>query len=204
MIYVDDIVLYSDSVISTGPLFSSLVQNFDDLAVGSSLHDVDGWEGWFGDPNVGGLVTDAVAYSGTNSLEIAGDRDDLVPNWRIQTDGKWTLTVMQYVPTASVGTMDFGVMSAYNPGDEWLGSIITNCDTSEVSLDELEPVVLIRDQWTELKIVMDFPNDLCEFYYNGLLLGETACPSSRAVDIWPAGNAGTIVYYDDFKLEPEL
>ena len=164
---------------------------------------MDGWEGWFGDAGAGGKVTDVVAYSGSNSLEIAGGRDDLVPNWRRQSDGKWTLTVMQYVPTDSVGTMDFGVMSVYNGGTEWLGSIITNCDTSKVSLDDLEPVDLIRNQWKELKTVMDFPNDVCAFYYDGLLLGEKACPSSQAVDIWPGGNAGTIVYYDDFKFEPE-
>jgi hypothetical protein len=203
-IYVDDIVLYGDSVISTGPLFSSLVQNFDDLAVGSSLHDVDGWEGYTDDPNLSARVTDAVAYSGTNSLEIVGGRDDLLAYWREQTDGKWTLTVMQYVPTASVGTMEFGVLDVYNPGLEYLGTIIINCDTSEVSLDDMEPHVdLIRDQWTELKAVMDFPNDVCEYYYNGLLLGETACPSSRAAGFWPNNNADTIVYYDDFKFEAE-
>jgi len=112
------------------------------------------------------------------------------------------LTVMQYVPTASVGTMDFNVMSVYNPGT-WLATIYINCDTSEVSLDELEPVVLIRDQWTEMKIVMDLPNDVCEYYYDGLPLGETACPSSQAINFWPNNNAGTIVYYDDFKFEPE-
>ena len=186
-----------------------LEEDFDSLAVGSNMHDVDGWEGWWGDAQWGASVTDAVAYSGTNSLEIVGTRDDLVPNWPVLNSGVYVLTVMQYVPaTTTAGQMFFGPLSSYGASwDEmgWLGTILTNCETGKVYVDELDADTrveedLVRDQWVELKTEMDFDNNVCSFYYGDVLLGTRECPSSQGVDMWP-GDGIAAVYYDDFRFD---
>jgi hypothetical protein len=187
----------------------SLIEDFDSLSVGSNMHDVDGWEGWWGDAQWAAQVTDAVAYSGTNSLEIVGTRDDLVPNWPVVDSGVYVLTVMQYVPaTTTAGEMFFGPLSSYGTSwdeMEWLGTILTNCDTGKVYVDELDAGTrveadLLRDQWVKLEIVMYFDLNSCYFYYGDVLLGTRDCPSSQGVDIWPNDDIDA-VYYDDFRFE---
>ena len=38
-----------------------LDENFDSLGVGTNMQSVEGWEGWYGDQTVAGLVTDEQA-----------------------------------------------------------------------------------------------------------------------------------------------
>jgi len=132
----------------------SLVENFDSLAVGANMNEVDGWEGWFGDAQWGARVSDVVAYSGTNCLEIVGNRDDLVPNWPQQTSGQWTLTVMQYCPSnvAAAGKMYFGALSQYDAATEtvgWIGSVIADFGTGKAYCEEDQAVQvdLAYDTW---------------------------------------------------------
>ena len=196
VVFFDNIGLYGSvpDVVET-----TLIEDFDSLAVGTNMHDVDGWEGWDGDAQWGARVTDAVAYSGTNSLEIVGGRDDLVPNWPEVTSGTYVLTVMQYVPaTTTAGQLYFW---AYGPG-----TVLINCETSKVYVNDLDAATrveadLLRDQWAELKIVMDFYANGCDFYYNDVLLGSRECTSWDGVDIWPTGELD-VIYYDDFRFEP--
>jgi len=176
----------------------SLMEDFDSLAVGSSMHDVDGWQGWKGDPNAGAQVTDAVAYSGTNSLEIVGNRDDLEALWPVVNSGTYVLTVMEYVPATTSGAVWFW---AYG-----LGTIVINCDTEKVYVNNLDAATrveadLLRDQWVELKIAIDLDINACDFYYGDVLLGTRECTESNGVDIWPDGNVD-VVYYDDFSFGP--
>jgi hypothetical protein len=174
----------------------ALTENFDSLEVGSSMHDVDGWQGWKGDPNAGAQVTDAVAYSGTNSLEIVGNRDDLEALWPAVDTGTFDLTVMQYVPAATGGAVWFWVYG--------VGTIVVNCGTEKVYVNDLDAATrveadLIRDQWVEMKFAIDLDLNTCDFYYGDVLLGSRECTESSGVDIWPDGNVD-VVYYDDFKV----
>jgi hypothetical protein len=176
----------------------SLIEDFDSLAVGSSMHDVEGWQGWKGDPDVAALVTDAVAYSGTNSLEIVGGRDDLEALWPVVDTGTYDLTVMQYVPATTGGAVWYW---AYG-----LGTIVVNCDTEKVYVNDLDAATrveadLLRDQWVEMKIAIDLDVGTCDFYYGEVLLGSRECAESNGVDIWPDGNVD-VVYYDDFSFAP--
>ena len=186
----------------------SLANDFDALPVGSSMHDVPGWEGWFGDAQWAAKVTDAVAYSGTNSLEIVGARDDLVPHWPLVENGVYEASVMQYVPTGTDGLMHFGPLSSYGSSWDdtaWLGTLLTNCTTDSVYVNELDAgtrteAPLLRDQWVLLRIVMNFDGNACDFYYGDTLLGSLECPSAMGFDIWPDDDVD-VLYYDDFRFE---
>lgn len=188
----------------------SLVNDFDSLAVGSNMHDVPGWEGWFGDAQWAGRITDTVAYSGTNSLEIVGTRDDVVPNWVFVENGVYEATVMQYVPTGTDGFMHFGPLSSYGSSWDdtaWLGTLLSNCTTGMVYVNELDAgsrtqAPLLRDQWVALKIVMNFDANACDFYYGDTLLGSLECPSAMGFDIWPDDDVD-VIYYDDFSFQAQ-
>jgi hypothetical protein len=186
----------------------SLVEDFDSLAVGSNMHAVEGWEGWYGDSQWGARVTDAVAYSGTHSLEIVGGRDDLVPNWPAQTSGQWTLTVMQYCPSTApaAGKMFFGVLSAYDSVGQsagWIGELMADFETGKAycNQDQAVQVDLVYDAWAQLRIEIDLYSQVAHFYYNDVYLASRPAESVAGVDMWPnADIAG--VYFDDFSFTP--
>ena len=186
----------------------SLVENFDSLAVGANMNEVDGWEGWFGDAQWGARVSDVVAYSGTNCLEIVGNRDDLVPNWPQQTSGQWTLTVMQYCPSnvAAAGKMYFGALSQYDAATEtvgWIGSVIADFGTGKAYCEEDQAVQvdLAYDTWVELRVEIDLDSQMAHFYYNNVYLATRPASSVAGVDVWPTEEIET-VYFDDFSFAP--
>ena len=206
MLYIDEIHLYRVAPVSASAV--SLKNDFEAVAVGESMHDVDGWEGWWGDAQWAAQITDAVAYSGKHALEIVGNRDDLVPNWPVVNSGVYVATAMQYVPTGTDGLMYFGPLSSYGSSWDdtaWLGTLLTNCSTGFVYVNELDAgtrteAPLVRDQWVELRMVMNFDTDSCDFYYGDVLLGTRPCPSAAGFDIWPDENVD-VIYYDDFRFE---
>jgi len=203
MVLIDEIGLYRAAIEPEQTV--SLVNDFDALAVGSSMHGVPGWEGWFGGAQWGAKITDTVAYSGSNALEIVGNRDDLVPNWPRVDSGVYVATAMQYVPTGTDGLMYFGPLSAYGLNSAtWLGTLLSNCTTGMVYVDELTAgrteASLLRDQWVQLRVVMNFDANTCDFYYGDVLLGTLACPRVMGFDIWPDENVD-VIYYDDFRFE---
>ena len=210
MVLIDEIRVYQEAPEPAETV--SLLNDFDSLAAGSSMHDVPGWEGWFGDAQYGARVTDAVAYSGTHALEIMGGRDDLVPHWPLVDSGLYVASVMQYVPSSTTsGIMFFAPLRIYGANwDEtaWMKDLRTDCGTGLVFVNDLPAgdrteAALIRDQWVQLRLVMNFDADTCDFYYNDVHLGTTECPSIQAFDIYPDANVD-VVYYDDFRFESQL
>jgi len=188
----------------------SLVENFDSLAVGANMHEVDGWEGWYGDAQWGARVTDVVAYSGTNCLEIVGTRDDLVPNWPQQTSGQWMLKVMQYCPSnvATAGKMYFGALSEYDGAAgtvAWVGSLIADFGTGKAYCEEDQAIQvdLVYDTWVELRVEIDLDSQMAHLYYNDVFLATRPASSIAGVDIWPTDEIET-VYFDDFSFEQAL
>ncbi|MHC4355859.1 MAG: hypothetical protein ACYS0H_24420, partial [Planctomycetota bacterium] len=186
----------------------SLIEDFDSLAVGSNMQDVDGWEGWFGDLNAGARVTDAVAYSGTNSLEIVGNRDDLVPNWPQKTTGKWVLSVMQYCPSdkQTTGLVYFGPLTEYDAATQtvvWIGEFMANFATGKAycNQDQAIQIDLVYDDWAELRLEVDLDAQEADFYYDNVFLSTQPAPSITGVDIWPEPDI-VGVYFDDFRFEP--
>jgi hypothetical protein len=188
-----------------------LIEDFDSLAVGTNMHDVDGWEGWFGDRNAGARVTDAVAYSGTNSLEIVGNRDDLVRNWPKLTTGRWVLSVMQYCPSdkQTTGIVYFGILTEYDgvAGTKaWIGELRANFAAGKAyySWNSTIQVDLVYDEWVELRLEVDLDAQVADFYYNNVFLATAASPvpSLVGVNIFPEPSIEA-VYFDDLRIEAE-
>jgi hypothetical protein len=188
----------------------SLIEDFDSLAVGTNMHDVDGWEGWYGDPQYGARVTDVVAYSGTNSLEIVGNRDDLVHNWPQLTTGKWVLSVMQYCPSdkQTTGVVYFSIMTEYDGAARtkaWIGELRANfaTGTAYYGWNRIIQVDLVHDDWAELRLEVDLDAQVADFYYNNVFLATATqpVPSLVGVGFYPEPSIEA-VYFDDFRLEP--
>jgi len=186
----------------------SLVENFDSLAVGSQMQGVNGWEGWFGDAKTSAKVTNAFAHSGTNSLEIVGNRDDLVPHWPQQTTGQWTLKVMQYCPSGkqTTGLVYFGPLTVYDAATQtvgWIGEFIADFQTGKAycNQDKTIQVDLVYNAWVELRLEVDLDSQVAHLYYNNVYLATRPAPSVAGVDIWPDENIKG-VYFDDFSFAP--
>lgn len=111
---------------------AQFTENFDGFNVGDLCYQAtcanaaasDGWDGWFGDPLMAGIVTDGTvsgiaARSGTQYLDVTG-RDAVLPMIEIVNNaayaaasgasitsypqsGAWTVTGWAYVPTGGVG-----------------------------------------------------------------------------------------------------
>jgi len=199
------------SYVPTPPAPILLIEDFDSLAVGTNMHDVDGWEGWFGDRNAGARVTDAVAYSGTNSLEIVGNRDDLVRNWPKLTTGRWVLSVMQYCPSdkQTTGIVYFGILTEYDgvAGTKaWIGELRANFAAGKAyySWNSTIQVDLVYDEWVELRLEVDLDAQVADFYYNNVFLATAASPvpSLVGVNIFPEPSIEA-VYFDDLRIEAE-
>jgi len=191
-----------DEVNDTSP---PLDENFDSLDVGANLHDVEGWEGWYGDEEAGGYVTADQAYSGNHSLEFARPVD-LVPHWERKTSGTWILTTMQYVPsTATSGSAYYGVLSGYVEANlEWIASVVSDFENDVVILDGLDPepeLPLVRDDWAEIRVEVDLDAQVSNFYYNGELLGTHGADNTtglEGIDLW--AESDDVIYFDDFLL----
>jgi hypothetical protein len=184
-------------------------EDFDSLAVGTNMHDVDGWEGWYGDSSKGARVTDAVAYSGTNSLEIVGNRDDLVCIWPEQTTGKWVLSVMQYCPSdkQTTGVVYFGILTAYDSAARtkaWIGELRVNFASGKAMYGWNQTIQadLVYDDWAELRVEVDLDTQVADFYYNNVPLAAATSPvpSLVGVNIFPDPRIEA-VYFDDLRIE---
>jgi hypothetical protein len=202
MILLDAIGLYRVAPAVAKPV--SLIENFDSLAVGTDMHDVDGWEGWDGAAGAGAPVSDAFASSGSNSVEIVGTAD-LVRILDI-TGGSVTLTAMQYIPSGTTGDTFFILLSKYPVDKEWtaqykfsLGSgVLTSEQTGGGTAD------IVYDQWVEIKFVIHLDINSVDEYYNGALVSTRAWSASaqntlQAIDLYSAGASS--VYYDDIVIE---
>jgi len=83
---------------------------------------------------------------------------------------------------------------------------LSNCSTGLVYVDDLTggrtEAPLLRDQWVQLRVVMNFDANACDFYYSDTLLGTLECPSVMGFDIWPDDDVD-ILYYDDFSFQAQ-
>ena len=179
-----------------------LDENFDSLDVGTNMHNVEGWEGWYGNESAGGYVTADQAYSGNRSLECSSPID-AAPHWKRITSGSWTLTTMQYVPSTSTsGITYYNVMHSYEPSTSgsagWLFEAILDLATGDIRISDDVRLPLVRDAWAEIRVELNFDSNVSNFYYNGALLGTSYVEGLAAINPWT--NNGDVIYYDDIIL----
>jgi len=197
-------------VVAMSPLASAglLVEDFESYASGSSLHGQGGWKGWDNGSAWTASVSSAQAYSGANSVAITGDAD-LIHQFD-ETGGNLELSAMQYVPGGASGQSFFILMNQYNDGGPYDWSVQLNCnmDTGSIVSDQGggSSLPLIKDQWVQLKFVIDLDGNTVDEYYDGALLSSHQWDDNNhgtlgAIDLF--ANGASPIYYDNITLVPE-
>ncbi|MBN2316170.1 MAG: LamG domain-containing protein, partial [Sedimentisphaerales bacterium] len=185
---------------------SIFFEDFESYAAGSAMHGQGGWKGWNNTASAGAPVSNAYAYSGSNSVEIVSSAD-LVHEFDV-TGGLWILTAMQYIPSGTSGTTWFILLNTYsdNGSQDWSvqTQFVLNEGTITSSYDSGTLATIIYDQWVEIKCVIDLDNNTVDEYYNGELITTHQWDGDlhdtlQVIDLY--GNGASSVYYDDIKIE---
>ncbi len=185
---------------------SVFFEDFESYTAGSAIHGKGGWKGWNNEPGAGAPVSDAYAFSGTNSVEIV-PAADLVHEFDV-TGGLWILTAMQYIPSGTSGTTWFILLNTYsdNGSQDWSvqtqfnmseGTIVSSYDTGTLA-------TIVHDAWVEIKCVIDLDNNTVDEYYDGDLITTHQWDNDQhdtlqVIDLY--GNGASSIYYDDIKIE---
>jgi hypothetical protein len=186
---------------------AAITDNFESYVLGSDLHGQDSWKGWDNNPAAGALVSNAYAYSGTQSVNITG-ASDLVRTFSGVSGGQWTLSIQQYIPTTSAtGTSYFILMNQYNdaPGAQnWSSQI--ECDMSlGLVKSGTASLPMVKDAWVELRTEINLATNTVDEYYNNQFLRTRAWQDGsglnelQAIDLY--SGVTPPVYYDDLKVE---
>jgi hypothetical protein len=187
--------------------------NFDSYSDGQDLYQVGGWSGWDDSATYAGVVSSAYSRSAPHSIEIAGDTDAVHPFTGVDS-GQWTFTGHVYIPGDLTSMTSFIVQNEYthNPSDprQWAIEIHFDPDTGEVwdIYRDTQRLPIIYDEWTELRMEMDFDADYVDIYYGGDLLDSGAwairggAVEFANLDLY-AFLVASPVYWDDLSLVPE-
>jgi len=192
--------------------------NFDTYNAGEQLacQNPVGWTTWSNLPcsSEDAYVSDAFAYSGSNSVVIV-ENEDLVKNLDTYlTSGAYSSRMMVYVPTGFDGY--YNAMTDFDVAYEWGFEIYFNLDGSgsvNGGGTGAATFTYAHDTWMMAQLDIDLDNDWAEFYLDGTLLhgwtwtlgaaGGGAQLQLAAFDFFGA-TATTQMYFDDFIIEGPL
>ncbi len=198
------IAILGVSSIASAALFT---ENFDSYATGEIVGQ-GGWKGWDNSAAAGALVSNAVAVSGANSVEIIAS-SDLVHEFAF-SGGTLEFTAMQYIPGNATGSSYFILLNQYNDGGPYDWSVQLNCDMNAGTIISDNgggaTLAMVKDQWVQLKFLIDLANNSVSEYYNGNLLSthewdDNVHGTLQAIDLF--GNGASSVYYDNINIVPE-
>jgi hypothetical protein len=203
------------SVITVAALSStvqaaSFNEDFESYAAGSNLHGQGGWKGWDNDPGAGAVVSTAFSFNGTQSANVTGP-SDLVHEFTGINSGQYILSIRQYIPSTSSGNSYFILLNKYRDGgagtyDNWSVQTVFNLASGAITSDMGSGnLTMTKNQWAEIRLLIDLGANRVSEYYNGQLLTTHAWQSGgvnalAAIDLY-ANNAGPI-YYDALSIEP--
>ena len=199
------------SLIAAGTAQAQWSDNFDSYASGSQVIGQGGWAGWDNSAAAGALISSAFAFSGANSVAIAGG-SDLVHQYAGYASGVWTYSTMQYIPSSlTSGSTYFILMNGYTPNvganDHWSIQTIFNLATGTLQDDNGYPsstLSIVRDAWVPLSYQIDLTAGTVTGSYNGVAFtthpwhDASGLNQIQAVDLY-ANNFGP-VYYDSISL----
>jgi hypothetical protein len=159
---------------STAPV--PFFDDFEAYTAGTQLvvQNPNDWTTWSGTPGTGEdpIVSDAFAYSGSNSVLIV-QNNDLVKPFGELTSGVWEISFQMYIPNGQAGY--FNNLSGFTPnpfawGMECFfdvgggGRIIGGGTTINFAY--------AYDTWQEVKSIIDLDTDWAQFYFDGNLVHE--------------------------------
>jgi hypothetical protein len=173
--------------------------NFDSYTAGTGVVAQNpSWSYWSAATNSDALVSNTVASSGANSVNINGQTTDLVlpigpftfnP---VTLSGKYDVKFKMLIPTGSTGAY-FNALHIWSNSSatyEWAGDVffdgtgLATWTTGFVDGGASTPMGL--DTWFDVQITADLDNDLGRLYFNGVVANEWQWSLNNA-----NGNAGT-------------
>jgi hypothetical protein len=168
-----------------------ICDNFDDYAVGSSIHDGAAHWGPWPPASTPSLVSDEQAFSNSNSLKVSDDNsEDNLLLFGNQTTGVWTVSWMMYIPTGN--SAYFNVQNAETPGTWNLDAFFNQANgapgTGTIQQDAAAAIAFPHDAWFPLTMTFNLNTNLLTMDVNG-----AAVLTAFAY----AGNLGSINYYSN-------
>lgn len=194
--------------------------NFDSYETGSLLVGQGGWQAWDNDLNVKAYVSDNQSRSPPNSAQITwfgAAWADMVQMFSDVNSGKWRIIAWLYVPSEMTGNSFFILMNTYTPGvthnnQDWSCQLTFSATTGIIAdyNDATKTLPLVKDDWAQIRVDIDFDADWQVIYYNNQELnakiwtGGAGYPGGAlnlaAVDLYADQTTSTSVYWDDMRL----
>lgn len=156
---------------------ADFIEDFDSYTAGPA--DQGGWKGWDNTEAAEGVISTDYSSSSPNSLEIFGAAD-AVHEFTGSTSGQWEFTVQQYIPSTSSGETFVMLMNDYVDGGpyDWATELRYDMTTTDTVYSrfgiEGASLPILRDQWVELKFVIDLTANTVSEYYDGDFLNTHA------------------------------
>lgn len=185
--------------------------NFDGYANGSGLHGQGGWRGWDGNVGANAFVTNVQSRSAPHSASVL-PTSDIVQQYVGVNTGQWVLTAYNYVPAGVQGPQYLILLNTYNEGGpyNWSDDILYDLTAGQVRDSDFPatpPLALIRNQWVQTRVEINFAADTQAIYYGGNLLTSKSWTEGAsgggvlnlaALDLY--SNNGATIYWDDLSL----
>jgi hypothetical protein len=197
--------------------------DFESYAVGSALDGQGGWECWDLRPEFTPYISDKYSHSGSNSVELKWIDDvnwsDIVQIFYGINSGQWTVTAWEFIPEEFVGWSNFILHNKYVINNHQIppdGSLALISDSYTEIVYDLwgtgsETLPLVRNEWVEIRVEIDFDLDTMDVYYNNTLLESEswtagigqknlACINICDDGYYPANES----YFDDISIEGDI
>ena len=185
--------------------------NFDGYANGSGLHNQGGWRGWDGNVGANAFVSNLQSRSAPHSAAVL-PTSDIVQQYVGVNTGQWVLTGYNYVPSGVSGPQYLILLNVYNEGGPYNWSLdllydLTANQVRDADFPATPPLPLIRNQWVQTRIEINFATDTQAIYYGGNLLTQKSWTEGAsgggelnldALDLF--SNNGATIYWDDLSL----
>ncbi|NIW43647.1 MAG: hypothetical protein GWN30_02365, partial [Gammaproteobacteria bacterium] len=132
-----------------------------------------GWTTWTNNPGSGEdpFVSDAQAYSGSNSVVIV-QNNDLVKTFGQLTSGAWKISFYMYIPSGKAGY--FNTLAGFTPNPfNWAMEVYfdvggggrLNAGTSSAAT-----FTYAYDTWQLCEVIVDLDNDMAQFIFDGTVI----------------------------------
>ncbi len=197
-------------ILGTATAQADWFDGFESYPAGGGIHGQGGWAGWNDDPAFDAIISDLQAFTGSQSVAIAGAADIVQP-FSGYNSGVWYLTTWMLIPNDFSGETYFLVLNTYAPNGAQNWSVQIRFTGGTITTDTAggETMPYVTGQWSELQLVIDLQSDLQTFYYNGTMLYQASWSEGvsgggaveiACVDLY--ANNATPVYYDEMSLAP--
>jgi len=175
-----------------------------------ALQNPTSWTTWSGLPGSGedAFVSDAHAYSGSNSVVVA-QNNDLVKTFGELTSGEYKISFQVYIPTGKAGY--FNTLAGFTPNpfnwgmeayfDAGGGGRLFGGSATAVNFS------YATDTWQEVEVIVDLDNDMAQFRFDGNIihtwqwtLGASGGTSPLQLDAndFFGSTADDEMYFDDY------